>query len=1486
MQRLVRLVSAFVVAVAFSSLSWAETVTVKAATLGVNFCLAKHNMAADSSERYGFYDGERGGLLEEKAWVNVNDASGTINLTDTANNATYRLQWQAGGDVWSPGDAAGKLLASYLDNGSTLTLSGLPFSGYDVAILFSGDGDQFSAVTVNGTDKTYNAAGQLENGSSAWGDRTTLSADTKTLSATGTATAGNVMYLADLTAPELTLQTYNNNADHSGRGTIAAIQIYPKPGTYERQSFDLIDRGATVIALSELGIASETQEVEVVLADGATLKVDGETKPTRLRLRSEGIVGIAGEEGKGTLEEVLSGIAEFDYAETAGLDIGALHAESLTIRNGKTLAMAAVNQVETLTREAGSTLKLTGDITGDRDALPLQDNTTLETTGNVSLGEITINETLKGRSWTLSGGESHVGQLFLRSGEAWTNPGAAGTFALRNGAKLTVEGARLGISNSAGENAAMLCVTSGTQTTLIEGKGTHFSAPNGAVSLSRDGKAVVTVREGATFSAYRLGCVAQGGGAGSTMTVENATLALGKEGATDGLLKFANGTLALKDGTVLTANGDWGVDAATAASALTATGTVTVRPEGNTITLRKFSGEGAFAVEGPGSVVFAEGMASTGGLSVEGNATVYLGTWRPTLNQLSQEAELKLTVTEEERIAGKLSLPKRDGVSLASDRVTLVDLQGNQVEMGAIKVGEDGTLEVELTTPTPSFATTASWSVAEAWSTGKVPTEGTVALVGGETAETTIMVTLDVAIPEEVTRIQIKGHVRLVMSEAQPVIPAGIELLEGATLTVSSDFATAFTVPADTTLVLDGATVSQGVTVNGTLDSVGDTTLSSEENQFAGVLNVRAGTLRLNAGSQNLYGTLNVLAGATYVNLRSSDALRYTGAATVNVWGTVDMGDTRWTIGANNVLNLYAGARVTGAGQGDNQGISAWDWYQANSVNFPEDGNREGNVSIPATLRLRNADQTVTFNVANSNLTVELSGRMIGQGNLKKSGSGNSHLLLSGEGKGYAGSTTIANGYLDLAGGVTLATASITAEDGTALTFLADEGLTDSAYNAPIILTGAGRLDKSGGHAVTLGGIISGNGALNVKEGTLTLTAANTRGSADTTIEEDGTLVLSGDGRLYGTDYATGTVTIRGHLFTTDWVYGKAFGALGHNTGYTVIDGGTVTFIENCGNASETATRGFTITANGATLETEEGVTYHKTNNDAAPITNNGTLRLRGAGVFNFAQSFGGAVTVTEGATLSGTGTLSGTVTFEEGAVLDASAEVLTVGGLALPASKDSVTVKVASGAAKGSEVLKLTTAVPQLATDALKVEGATLGVAPNAEGTALILTFAAEFPETVGKDGGELTEGAAKALLLAAERLNVPKVFSLTGRSGNRDLTAAELSGALECFQGDNLVSAGAESAEGTPLVVAYEFGIADAVYDRESGNLTVTAQVQGGTFAPDVAVELYFMDDGTVASTVTPKANVDTATFTLSEENFSRDGASRPFKVRAVRR
>ena len=133
-----------------------ETVQVNASTLGVNFCYEAQNMAADSEEAYGFHDeaGGRGGLLAEKLWVNANTKPGDITLEDTANARSYRLSYGGGGGIWGPNSTAsapaGKLLASYLDNDSTLTFSGLPPSGYDVAIIFSGDGGKYGTNANNG----------------------------------------------------------------------------------------------------------------------------------------------------------------------------------------------------------------------------------------------------------------------------------------------------------------------------------------------------------------------------------------------------------------------------------------------------------------------------------------------------------------------------------------------------------------------------------------------------------------------------------------------------------------------------------------------------------------------------------------------------------------------------------------------------------------------------------------------------------------------------------------------------------------------------------------------------------------------------------------------------------------------------------------------------------------------------------------------------------------------------------------------------------------------------------------------------------------------------------------------------------------------------------------------------------------------------------------------------------------------------------------
>lgn len=232
----------------FAMTGWAETITVNQETIGINFSRKDATLSTTSDVLYGYQSGTQGGLLAERAWQsfyapNDSDPYGNPFVTNqaypitTAGNPSLNitLTKKSDNNVWGPN--ANKLFGSYLDNGSTLEFYGLPASGYDVAIIFAGDGGKFSRVTVNGTNKTYNANGELVNGTSSWGDRTQSANDLKQLTATGTATAGQVMYLANLNAETLKLQTVSDqNNINVGRGTIAAIQIYLKPGLFKKPS--------------------------------------------------------------------------------------------------------------------------------------------------------------------------------------------------------------------------------------------------------------------------------------------------------------------------------------------------------------------------------------------------------------------------------------------------------------------------------------------------------------------------------------------------------------------------------------------------------------------------------------------------------------------------------------------------------------------------------------------------------------------------------------------------------------------------------------------------------------------------------------------------------------------------------------------------------------------------------------------------------------------------------------------------------------------------------------------------------------------------------------------------------------------------------------------------------------------------------------------------------------------------------------------------
>ena len=1277
-------------------------------------------------------------------------------------------------------------------------------------------------------------------GTTAWGVRGQPSVETKTLSATGTASAGQVMFLPGLTTSTLTLQTANDAASTPQvRGTVAAIQIYVKEGSYECFRVDATTAGASTVKLSELLEGTQAPMAVVTLADGATLQVDSALSLSTLQVIAEGSVTVAGTET--TLED----IQLVDMQQVTG---------------------KATLAYENLSEAPKFPVLLGVDVLQKQGAEPYMPTSNAELVGCQFIaaeGETTLNFNLQSTVATAEAPMTVTGQGSLLRIEANQNYDRAPSNAVlraEKGATLALKGVNL-FSTDAPPSVQVDAATLRAECIA----GSHIKV--GRVTLANGANVEIAGTETAYGSEGLLLLTA--GEATAKLSVVSGTSAIRyAEGAKENMVTFSEGgSFEVAEGAKLSVDvklgrdiikegaGELTLPASRMRSAEVRAGTLVVENLSGTFA-PALSGEGTVRLRTTGDTTFTGALAPTVSLVFEGAHTFALGLSRPIIASLPEGAKLRLTASADELLEGKVLLPLGKGVDPAKLGLELMDTDGQSLGLGTPNLGADGTLEIAITNRMPTIAETASWGTADAWSTGSVPLEGTVGLRGGETEEQAITVTLDTAIPEGVSHILIFGHVRLVTSGAQAVVPAEVELQEGAALTVSSDFEAAFTVPTDTTLALDSARITQAVTVNGTLTSAGDSAVQNEGNVFAGVVDVLSGTLSLNAANQKLYGTLNVRAGATFKNLRSADALYYTGAATVNVWGTVDMGATRWTIGSRNVLNLYAGAQVLGSGQGDNYGTSAWDWFEASTVHFPEDGGREGTVSFPAALRLR--DVTVTFDVANPNLSVELSGKIIGGSNnlgaLTKAGSGNSHLILSGEGKAYAGATAVNKGYLDIVGETSLATSSITAASGTALTFQADEAGTAATYSVPITLTGSGRLDKFGTHEVTLSGVISGEGPLNVKAGTLKLLAANTRSaSARTTVDAGATLDVSdASARLYGMTFGglqgQTTFTVRGRLRTRNWSYsegegtGCALGALRANE-YTVeLDGGTVTFVDAAGDG-QLGTRGFRVTAAGATLEIPEGLTLSLPASETAYVSLNaaGTMNVQGGGLCLLqTQPLAGSLRIAEGTRLSGAGTVQGSVTFAEGAELATTEGLLTVGGLSLPTAKASVKVIVPE-ATEGADVLKCSPALAEgFDGTAFAVEGSPLRVVPNADGSALVLAFVVTLPETIGADGGSLTETAAAKLAEAAKALGVAEISKVTGQTANRALTADEISGALECFTGSGLVSKGEPGAEGTPLSVAYDFGIARMMARALS--------IEGGASEPYVmlAVQVKGAEDG----------------------------------------
>lgn len=229
---------------------------------------------------------------------------------------------------------------------------------------------------------------------------------------------------------------------------------------------------------------------------------------------------------------------------------------------------------------------------------------------------------------------------------------------------------------------------------------------------------------------------------------------------------------------------------------------------------------------------------------------------------------------------------------------------------------------------------------------------------------------------------------------------------------------------------------------------------------------------------RGMLGTLNIAEGKT-LTAASSDAVSYgSETGTVNVYGTLNFGTSRWTLGPNVVINLYEGATISGTGDSSNSN-AALDFNVANGSTI----HALGDATISCVIRNNYADGTAKINV-DAGKTLTFSGNLVGSYGLKKQGDGILKLtgsieklptieagtvLLGGNKEWNLGTLRDLTGYT-LEAGSSIAITQTKEEYGSGVTTVAgvDSGIASITVNKPDGTTttitpsdGAGALEET-----------------------------------------------------------------------------------------------------------------------------------------------------------------------------------------------------------------------------------------------------------------------------------------------------------------------------------------------------------------------------------------------------------------------------------------
>lgn len=353
-----------------------------------------------------------------------------------------------------------------------------------------------------------------------------------------------------------------------------------------------------------------------------------------------------------------------------------------------------------------------------------------------------------------------------------------------------------------------------------------------------------------------------------------------------------------------------------------------------------------------------------------GAGELVIGDKRPVMNVV--EGSVKITASFAEITAGELVLRVTpDAAPVAGTQVTIVDGTGSEIGIRGEPVVDSVAHTVTITLATASISESQTMSEI----TSRFPDGGVIAINGSSACDDSVTITLDTAIPEN-DSFTVSGHVTFAVSGSVGQIPLSkITLNENACLVLNAPIAeTAVTIEA-----------------NRTIQTRADQTITLTNNGTFVVKTGATATVTASA-AQAIKGVVTIEKGATFVN-QSGDAISYgTPGTTVNVYGTLAMGATRWTVGGQSQINLYGSAHVTGAGSGDNESVGVFDIFRSgNTISvFNVTGEDPAAATIDGAIRVRRID---------GNIWIQAGATLALPGGLKTADVANAKVTRQGEGQ-------------------------------------------------------------------------------------------------------------------------------------------------------------------------------------------------------------------------------------------------------------------------------------------------------------------------------------------------------------------------------------------------------------------------------------------------------------------------------------------------------